>query len=294
MLIPSAQALRNSRGTAPGWWVEKGGRIIVALPGVPQELEYLWENYVAPRLKKLSHGAVVLSRTIKTFGLSEAAVAERVADLFGGENPYLGIYAKSDGIHLRIIARAATEDDAWRLVRPMEEELRRALGDVVWGVDNEVPEETAGVLLRRQRLTLATMESCTGGLLASAITDVSGSSDYFRGGIVTYATEAKVAHGVDRKLVEAHGVISAQVAEAMAQAARRELTADIGIGLTGVAGPATVEGKPVGTVFIGLAWDGGTRTISGRYPPQRHLVKRRAVTHALLELCRLLLQRDRG
>ncbi|MBI4234099.1 MAG: competence/damage-inducible protein A [Chloroflexi bacterium] len=293
-LIPSARSLPNPRGTAPGWWVEKGGRIIIAMPGVPPEMERMWEKEAVPRLKERVRGTVILTRAIKTFGLSEAAVGEALHSLFGQGNPYLGIYAKSDGIHLRIIARAAREADAQALIAPVEAEIQAKMGPAIWGVDDETPEERLGSLLRERSLTLATMESCTGGLLASTITDVPGSSEYFLGGFVTYSNASKIAHGVDPRLVEEHGAVSPQVAEAMAQAARQRLETDLGVSVTGVAGPADQEGKPPGTVHIGLAWEGQAKAVSGRYPPRREMVKRRAVTHALLELCRLVAQRYRG
>lgn len=293
-LIPSATPLPNPRGTAPGWWVERDGRIIVCMPGVPHEMEHMWQNEVVPRLRQRVRGIVILTRTIKTFGMPEGSVGEQIKDLFGKENPYLGIYAKPDGIHLRLIARAPTQRDALALIQPVEEEIRRRLEPIIWGVDTETPEQQVGAILKERGWSLAVMESCTGGLLASTITDVPGSSTYFRGGAVTYTAEAKIAHGVERGLIEAYGVVSPQVAADMARAAREAFGADFGVGITGVAGPDPLEGKPPGTVFIGIAWEGGARSIPGRYPPDRAMVKRRAVMHALLELGRTLAQRVRG
>ena len=287
-LIPSAQAIPNPSGTAPGWWVEKDGHIIVAMPGPPGELERMWQNEVSPKLRQLVKGVVIVSRTLKTLGLGEASVNEMIAPLFESTNPSLGIYAKPDGIHLRAIAKAATEAEALELIAPMEEQIRTTLGPSIWGVDNETPEERAGMLLKERGLTLATMESFTGGLLASTITEIQDSSDYFKGTIVAYSNDVKVAYGVSPELIEEHGAVSPQVAEAMAEAACRLLKADVGIGTTGVAGPSEVEGKPAGTAFIGLSYNGQTRSISGRYPPQRPLIKRRATTQALLELVRML------
>jgi nicotinamide-nucleotide amidase len=132
------------------------------------------------------------------------------------------------------------------------------------------------------------MESCTGGLLASTITDVPGSSEYFKGGIVSYTNELKAASGVDPGLIERYGAVSQEVAQAMAQAVRERLGADIGIGVTGVAGPSELEGKPVGTVYIAIARKEGVKVLYNRFPPQREMVKRRAVTTALVELARLL------
>ena len=153
-----------------------------------------------------------------------------------------------------------------------------------------ISHEDENDLLREKGLSLATMESCSGGLLASTLTDVAGSSDYFKGGLVAYSAEAKAAFGVDKALLAEKGTVDPDVAAAMASAARMQLGADIGIGVTGVAGPSEVEGKPVGTVHIALDAAGKERAISGRYPPRRLEVKRRAVYSALFELRKLLLE----
>jgi nicotinamide-nucleotide amidase len=289
-LIPSAQPIPNPRGTAPGWWVQKNGHAIVVMPGVPPEFYYMWQNEVVPRLLKLDRGQIILSRALKTYSLSESGLNDRLNHLFGKENPYLGIYAKPDGIHLRIIAKAPNETEARALIAPMEREIQRLAGDIVWGYDDETPEERLGDALRRLKASLATMESCTGGLLASVVTDVPGSSDYYRGGFITYAAEAKVAQGVDPSVIEQHGVVSTQVAEAMAQAARRNLHADYGIGVTGVAGPDPLDGVPPGTVHIGFAWEGGSSSRTTRMRFDRQTVKRRAATQAMLEMRRVVLE----
>ena len=289
--IPSAQSLPNPMGTAPGWWVEKDGLTIVAMPGVPPELERMWLHEVAPRLRQRQQGVVILSRTLKTFGYAESAISDQLRGLFGRENPYLGIYAKVDGIQLRIIARGDTEADARRLLEPLEADIRRILGPAIWGVDDETMETRLGDLLRQRGMSLAVMESCTGGLLASIVTDVPGSSDYFLGGVITYATEAKSAYGVDPALIERHGVVSAPVAQAMAQAVRARFGADVGVGITGAAGPDALGDAAPGTVYTGVAWEGGEAGTSNRYPPNRPLVKRRAVGQALLLVYRTLLER---
>ncbi len=288
-LIPSAVGLTNRSGTAPGWWAEKNGHVIIALPGPPRELYDMWEREVSPRLRERVHGSVVLTKTIKTLGLSEGAVDEMAVALLKSQNPYVGIYARPDGIYLRAIARGANRDEASGLLRPVEEELRRVFGANIWGIDDETPEESVGALLRQRGLTLATMESCTGGMLADTITNVPGSSHYFKGGVVSYTNELKVVSGVPAELIEQHGAVSGQVAEAMAAAARLRLEADFGIGITGVTGPDGLEGKPPGTVFIGFAHAGGCESSSHRFPANnRSLVKRRAVTTALLALRRIM------
>jgi nicotinamide-nucleotide amidase len=287
-LIPSASAIPNRHGTAPGWWVERDGNTIVAMPGPPNEMQAMWQEDIVPRLKQIAKDSVIITRTIKTTGLAEAAVDEAVSQWLGGDNPYVGIYSKSDGIHLTIIARANNEEASRTLIRPVEEELVRIMEPYVWGFDNETPEQVAGGLLIASGLTLATMESCTGGLLASVITDVPGSSVYFKGGQVTYSNNAKVAAGVPADLIQNHGAVSEQVAVAMAVAARGNFAADIGIGITGVAGPRELEQKPVGLLHIALSSDEVVRQFTMRFPQRRERIKRRGVAIALIELSRMI------
>jgi nicotinamide-nucleotide amidase len=293
-LIPSARAIPNPRGTAPGWWVERDGRIIVAMPGPPTEMQRMWEAEVAPELERRRPGAVLVVRTLKTIGIGEAAVDEMVSPLLKSSNPSIGVYSRADGIHLRIAAKAASVEESRRLIEPVEEEARRILGRAVWGADDDTLEAAVGAMLRQRGLSLATMESCTGGLLASTVTDVPGSSDYYRGGLVSYATEMKIAWGVDRQVIAERGVISAECAQAMARAARERLGADVGIGVTGVAGPDPQEDKPVGSVHIAVALgEKPPRTVSYTFPQGREAVKRRAVTTALALLRRELLDDGR-
>lgn len=317
MLIPSARAIPNPRGSAPGWWIEvqdtscrefegvphknppkTGGsrglktdspHIIIAMPGPPAEMQHMWQTEVAIRLREMLGGEVIVSRTIKTLGMTEAAVGEAVRHLMSSSNPTLAVYAKTDGIHLRIAAKAKTGSEALGMIADSEVEVRSLLGDTVWGQDNDTLEGLAGALLNEKGLTLAVMESCTGGLLASTVTDVPGSSAYFKGGMVSYTNEAKIAYGVDPGLIADHGAVSPEVAADMARAARERLGADIGVGVTGVAGPDEMEGKPAGTVHIAIDDGMGARLVEGRYPPLRHQVKRRATCHALFELRLMLL-----
>jgi len=290
MLIPSAQPLANPRGTAPGWWVERDGHIIVAMPGVPPEMELMWEAEVTPRLTERSTGAVLITRTLKTAALSEVHVDEMVSDLLKSTNPTIGVYAKTDGIHLRIAAKAGSAEEARRLIEPVEAEMRRILGTAVWGTDDDTLEGVIGRMLLERGLTLATMESCTGGLLASTITDAAGSSAYFLAGYVAYSPEIKVALGVDPDLIEKHGVVSAEVAVDMARAARLRAGADIGLGVTGVAGPDPLEGKPPGTIHIAVHDGKSPQSISYIYHQGRTATKKRAALAVLALLRRTLLK----
>jgi nicotinamide-nucleotide amidase len=288
-IMPSAKAVPNSQGTAPGWWVEREGKIILALPGPPWEMQTMWSKEVKPKLSKKLGGEVIVSRTIKTAGIPEAKLDEMVSPLLSSTNPTLALYAKMDGIQLRLTAKARDRAKAKEMITQMESELNAILGQAIWGLDDDVLEVLVGDMLRERKLSLATMESCTGGLLASTITDVPGSSDYFKGGLVAYSAQTKAAFGVDVKLLAQKGTVDPEVAAAMAKAARLRLDADIGIGVTGVAGPSEIEGKPVGTVHIAI--DAGEKKISYSvlYPPRRAEVKRRAVVSALFKLRQLLL-----
>lgn len=294
MLIPSAMALPNPRGTAPGWWVEKDRpegetQYVIAMPGPPAEMNRMWEQEVEPRLRDMLGAEVLVTRTLKTIGVGESHIDEMMAPLLKSQNPTVGIYAKVDGVHVRMGAKAATEEAAKDLIAPAEEEARRILGDIVWGADDDSLEGVIGEMMDDRALTLATMESCTGGLLASTITDVPGSSTYFKGGYVAYTERMKMMVGVSADLIEAHGVVSAEVAGDMARAARHSLDADYGIGVTGVAGPDELEGKPPGTIHVAVHDGRAPEVISYTFYQGRTATKRRAVTTALFLLRRSML-----
>ena len=287
-LIPSARFLPNPHGTAPGWWAQQKGKSIVCMPGPPGEMHPMWEDQVAPKLRELVDDEVTVTRNIKTLGLSEAAVDQVISEFFGKENPYLGIYSKPDGIHLRVIARAKDEASARTLIQPVEDAIVHRLGAYIWGYDDETPEQSIGQALTEHGLTLATMESCTGGFLANSITDVPNSSAYFKGGVVAYTAQLKIAHGVPEETINQHGCISAETAAAMAKAIREKFGADFGIGITGVAGPTEMEGKPVGQVYIAIAGAGEAKGLEMRVPPRRIVIKRRASNTALTELRKMI------
>jgi len=293
MLVPSATAIPNPRGTAPGWWVEKNGKVIASMPGVPPEMFLMWEEQVAPRLQQRSDGSVILSRLLKTNGVGEGQVDEMLSPLLSSTNPTIGVYAKIDGVHLRISAKAAKREEAQRLLDEMEPKARAILGDIVWGEDEDTPGQAVGALLKERGLTVATMESITGGMIASQITDVPGSSAYFLGGMVTYTNNMKAKAGVDAAIIEKHGAVSEQTAMAMAAAVRERMGADIGIGITGVAGPDPLEDKPPGTVYIGLATESDRRASTGGIVLRnRPDIRQRATANALLFLRRYLLGLD--
>jgi len=287
-LIPSARFIPNRNGTAPGWWAERDGKVIIAMPGPPGEMHPIWEEEVAPRLRERIHEEVIITRNIKTMGLSEAAVDETISEFFGHENPYLGIYAKPDGIHLRIIARARDAATAQALIQPVEAAIVERLALYVWGYDDETPEQAIGQVLKQRGLTVATMESVSGGYLANSITDVPDSYLYFKGGLVLYNNALLVANGVSAGTIERYGAISQETANAMARAVQQNLEADFGIGITGVAGPSELEGRPVGQVYLAIAWANGVKGFDLRIPPRRVVIKRRIANTALIELRRII------
>jgi nicotinamide-nucleotide amidase len=296
MLIPSARSIPNPRGTAPGWWVEttrpdEGDRIIIAMPGPPAEMQRMWEVEVEPKLVEIAGGQVLITRTLKTVGVGESTIDEMISPLLNSSNPSIGVYAKADGVHVRLAAKAGSAEKARALIYPVEEEARRILGEIVWGVDNETLEGAVGAMLRERGQMLATMESATGGLLASTITDEDGSGAWFKGGYVSYTAALKMSLGVSADLIDQHGVISSEVACDMARAARDNLAADYGIGITGIADADELEGKPPGTMHIAVHDGTQCQPISYQFFQGREATKRRAVTTALLLLRRALLAR---
>ena len=293
-LIPSAEFIPNRNGTAPGWWAERGGKVIVCMPGPPVEMQAIFRDWVEPRLRGLVTAEVTVTRNIKTMGLGEASVDEVMSEYFGRENPYLGIYSKADGIHLRVIARAANTDAARGMIAPVERAVRERLGGYIWGYDDDTPAAAAGAALQARGKTLAVMEFCTGGFLANAITDAGDAGRHFRGGIVAFGAESLAAAGVPPAVLDGHGAVSQEAANAMAGAALMQLGADYGVGVTGALGPEGLEGRPMGLAYVAIARAAGAggpqvaRELELRVPPRRVTIKRRVSNQALIELRRLV------
>lgn len=293
-LLPAgARALENARGSAPGFVVEAAGKVVVSLPGPPAELQPMFEEQVLPFLEALPGrgGTVILSRVLHLCGIGEAAAEERVSDLMAGRNPTLAPYAHPGQVDLRLTAKAGSREAARALLAPLEEEVRRRLGEHVFGADGETLEGVVGELLRARGLTLALAESCTGGMVGERITRVSGSSDYFLFGAVTYANEAKErVLGVPAGTLRRWGAVSRQTAVAMAEGARRAIGADVAVSVTGIAGPTggTPE-KPVGTVYFGLSAREGSWWRRGAYTGDRQTIRRWSTQEALAFLRSYLL-----
>ena len=287
-LIPSARFVPNRNGTAPGWWAERDGKIIICMPGPPNENHSMWEEQVEPQLAELIEDEVTITRNIKTMGMSEGAVDEVISEFFGVENPYLGIYSKADGIHLRVIARARDSRTAQGLIVPVEQAIHDRLGEYIWGYDDDTPSQSAGRSLIEKGLSVAVIEMCTGGALTNSITDVPESINYFKGGTVAYDEAALQTYGVPADVMNQHGVVSQQSANAMADTVRRNLNADFGVAVTGVPGPGEFEGKPLGLAYICVTNGEQAREMEMRLPPRRVTIKRRVPNQALIELRRLI------
>ena len=296
MVIPSAVPVRNEMGTAPSWWLERDGKVLVTLPGPPNELMHMWATEIVSRLRKKITGSVIMARTFKTIGLSEATVDELCGRVYDMQGIDFGCYAKPDGIYVRTIARAQDEQAALSSLLRAEEEIRNVLGEYLWGVDDETPEARVGQLLRERGYTVAVLESLTGGLIGGALSEIPGASRYFLGGGIVYSNEAKVAAGVAASVIREYGAVSYETAEAMANAACNTYGADCGIAVTGVAGPEHQPGEDVapGTVFIGVAHPGGVRVEKYTFPARRPLVRGRAVTMALLLLAQELMKAEQA
>jgi nicotinamide-nucleotide amidase len=294
--IPTgADPLPNEAGTAPGVRLEIGGHVAYALPGVPHEMRPMFTASVLPDLlRRAGEPAVVVHRVLRTAGLWESEVAEALAPevtrLAPVGNPTIAFLASGGQTRVRISARARDRAEAETIIAPVEAAARAALGAGVYGTDDESLEAVVLRLLRERGETVAVAESLTGGLLAGRLTDVPGSSVAFRGGVVAYATDLKdTLLGVDGSVLAEHGAVSPETAAAMATGVAVRLGATYGLALTGVAGPDEQEGKPVGTLHLGLAGPAGTSTRSSRLPGDRARNRTYAVVAALDFLRRTLM-----
>lgn len=254
MLPKDCVIFPNDNGTAPGMAIEKDGVHILVLPGPPRELKTMFRNCAVPYLMQFSD-RIIVSHNIRTFGIGESLMAERVNDLFDAENPTVAPYAKDGEALLRVTAMARTKEEAENLCEPVINEIKNRLDGFVYGVDYTCIEEAVIEKLKEKHMKVATAESCTGGLIAKRITDVPGASEVFDCGIISYANEIKHrVLGVSEDDLNKYGAVSEPVARQMAQGALKVSGADIAVSVTGIAGPdSDSTNKPVGLVYIGLA-----------------------------------------
>ncbi|MGC8498409.1 MAG: competence/damage-inducible protein A [Acidimicrobiales bacterium] len=293
----AATIIEQRRGTAPGLICPIGAKVAYLLPGVPYEMSDMFERAVLPDLlareRAAGRQAVIVSRVLRTWGASESALADAVAERFSalegdGRLTIAFLASGIEGIKVRVTARGDDAEHARALLAAEEEAVRRVitarLGGIVFGVDGETMEDAVASRLRARAATLAVAESITGGLIASRLVNVAGASTWFRGGVVSYATEVKhqVLH------VPAGPVVSAAAAQALASGVRTLLGADIGLAVTGVAGPEEQEGQPVGTVFVGLDLGGQVEARALRLAGDRPRVRAYAAISALDALRRAL------
>lgn len=283
--------IQNYLGTAPGYFFDRNGKYLIVMPGVPFEMKAMMEHFVIPYFQNKVSGLVIRHRTLKTTGIPESYLAERIGnvkELFADQTGITLAYLPSPlGVRLRITAKGTSSDEVQMKITAIEEKLRSKAGKYIYGADDEELEHVVGRLLTERKIKIAVAESCTGGLIADRITDVPGSSNYFERGLITYSNESKVSElGVPAELIQQHGAVSREVAEAMASGVREKSAVDIGLSTTGIAGPTGGSAeKPVGLVWIGYSDKQETFALKFNFGDQRRRVKERAA-QAALELVR--------
>ncbi|MBD0369827.1 MAG: competence/damage-inducible protein A [Pyrinomonadaceae bacterium] len=288
MIIEGAEVLQNPNGSAPGMYLEHDNRSVVLLPGPPREMKPMFENLVQPKLVAKAGDVRVVRRVLRVAGLGESAVDERIAPVYTQyKNPQTTILFNRSEIEIHLTAQGKTEKEAELLLDGLAGQIEERLGHSIFAFRGETMEEVVGLRLAVCGFTLAVAESCTGGLISQRLTEVPGSSVYFIEGVVTYSNEAKTrALGVDAELIERHGAVSAEVAEAMAEGVRHRAGTDFGLAVTGIAGPGGgTEEKPVGLVYIALSDDAHTEHRKLQLPGDRHLIRWRS-SQAALDLLR--------
>jgi nicotinamide-nucleotide amidase len=283
-VIEGATVLPNARGSAPGQWLESDGRLLFLLPGPPAEMAPMFEEQVLPLVRARAGGSVIRRRILRIAGMGESDVEQMVAPVYTRfSNPRTTILGGASEVELQLVAQASTEGEAEDRIEELASGLRAVLAGRIHSEDGRELHEVVAALLAQRGLTVALAESCTGGLLASRLTSVPGSSAFFERGCVTYSNASKVdLLGVDARLLEAHGAVSEEVARAMAQGARARAGTDVAVAITGIAGPdgGTPE-KPVGLVFVALAGAAGDRVRRLHLIGDRDRIRRQACVIAL-------------
>ena len=289
-----AFASPNKTGTAPGIFIEKDNKVVVLLPGPPFELQPMFEEYVFPRLRKMSD-KILVSHNIHIMGMGESDVEMHLIDIMkNSTNPTLAPYAKEGEMRLRVGALASDEEEGEKMCAEMIKTVKNSpVGEYIYAIDAENIEKITVEALKERGLTVAVAESCTGGYLGKRITDISGSSSVFMGGFITYSNESKMKlAGVKKETLDTHSAVSEQTAIEMAEGVRFALGSDIGISITGEAGPNADPStkKPVGTVFIGISTREKTYAFLLKISPNRSrdYIRRVAGSRALKEVLKLI------
>ena len=284
----TGEPIRNDHGTAPGVWMRMGEAFFAAMPGVPSEMFAMFREQVLPRVERLGlTGGVLIQRKINTFGAGESAVEEKLFDMTRRDHvPEVGITASDAVISLRILGRGATREAALAQIEPIEKTIRERLGDLVFGEEGDDLHHAVAGLMAGKGLTLSVAESLTAGLVCDRLASVPGASAWLTGGIVAYTNRVKAEQlGVPQALLDEHGAVSAEVAEAMAVGVRARFGTDLGLSTTGLAGPTSDEsGKPIGLVYVGLAWEGGSETATVNWMGTRQEIRSRTARLALNKL----------
>ncbi|MDQ1318633.1 MAG: nicotinamide-nucleotide amidase [Candidatus Poribacteria bacterium] len=293
VISSGCQVIPNLIGSAPGLIIDYEGKWIIAMPGVPREMKKMCQDAVFPWIAEKVGNVAIKSKVIKVAGLGESAVANEINDIVESlSNPTIAFLCQPGEVTVRITAKASNSDEAFKMIDDVAKRVKDKLGDNVFGEDNQTIEQVIGNMLLSSHRTVALAESCTGGLVSDRITDISGSSDYFLGGVISYSNHLKIdLLGVSSDDLKKYGAVSATVAEQMAQGIRELVNSDYGISITGIAGPtgATAE-KPVGLVYIGVASRNGAYSKEFRFVGDRTGIKRWASQSALDMLRRELLK----
>ena len=287
-LVPEgALILDNANGTAPGLIIEENGKIVILLPGPPNELKPMFENQVYPYLRE-KQPEVILSRMIKICGIGESAVEDKIRDMIDTQNnPTIATYAKTGEVHLRVTARAESEAEAKKMIKPVVRELKVRFGKNIYTTDeHKTLEECVIDLLKDQELELTTVESCTGGALAARLVNVPGASDVLRQGLVTYSNKSKRKFTLVKKsTLKDEGAVSHKTAKEMAKGAVENTGCDVSVSVTGLAGPnGGTKEKPVGLVYIGCCYKGKTTVREFHFNGNRSKVREQAVVQGLVLL----------
>ncbi len=290
-LLPQGAVLLTKSKAMAGYYLKKGDQLLFCLPGVPEEFAYLLQDKVIPLLREhLPSDQAVEALVLKLFGLREADINLALQELEQGERLKIGYYPVLPEIHLALASSGSTPEEAQTLLKKALQKVQKAFGEYIFGQDEDTLEAVVGRLLQERGETVAVAESCTGGLIASRITRVPGSSAYFDRGVVSYSNQAKIdLLGVPKSCLETHGAVSRETALAMAQGIRKQAGTTYGLSVTGIAGPTGgTPQKPVGTVWIGFSCPDKTVAQCFLFPGDRHLVQDFAASTALDWLRRYL------
>jgi nicotinamide-nucleotide amidase len=283
MMPEGSIVLPNPNGTAPGCIIEENNKILVMLPGPPKEMTPMFEASVMPYLEKFSDG-VLVSKILRVLGIGESAMAEKIEDIIDSQvNPTVAPYAKDYEAILRITAKGNTREEAEKLIIPTEEKIREKLGNNIYAEGETTIEAIVGEMLVKRNITISTAESCTGGLLAGTLINYPGISSVFMEGAITYSNEAKMKRlGVKEETLQKYGAVSQETAEEMAVGIARASGTEIGISVTGIAGPeGGTEEKPVGLVYVGLYIKGKVKVKKLNLFGDRQKIRNRTVINVL-------------